>query len=236
MDATAAMHSQSAALDGQPEIANKRSTRDFNRARRHSLLVAVLKKILPIGAVAITVSFAASAILSYSPVSDVSIGGAALKDGKLVMNAPKMAGFNKENRPYDVKASKAIQDLDKPGLVELELIDARLPMDATTFADVDANSGTYDTNNEKLNLRDNVLIKGARGMDIQLMDADIDMKSGSLVSSNPVQVTSPDTDITADSVQVEDNGKRIIFKKRVKMTIKKPVSRGVKPQPNGASN
>ena len=82
MDATTAMHSQPVAVENQPEIANKRSIRDFNRARRHSLLVAVLKKVLPLSAVVIIVSFAASAFLSFSPVSDVSIGATGEKKEK----------------------------------------------------------------------------------------------------------------------------------------------------------
>ena len=113
--------------------------------------------------------------------------------------------------------------MNNPDIVELVKIDAKLPMDATSFANVDANSGTYDTKGETLKLHDDIVIKGARGMDIYLNDADIDMKSGSMISNNPVKVLSKDANISADSVKVEDNGKRIVFQNRVKMTITRPV-------------
>ncbi len=211
--------------------ANMRDSTDFSRARRHSTLVKVLKFILPVSAVALVIFFTASSLLSYVPVSDVSVEKVGLNDGKLVMDKPKLSGFDKKNRPYDVKAATAIQDLKKPGIIELKTIAANLPMDASSFAQVNADNGTYDSTSEKMVLRDNVTIKGARGMNISMQEAHIDMKSGSMVSEKPVTVVSGETDISANSIKVEDNGKRIIFKNNVKMIIKRPISRGVKPPP-----
>ena len=223
-----AMASAQANTVSQPPVspaknANMRNQRDFERARRHSRLVSVSKLLLPLLAGSMVVVFALSVIISYSPVADVKVESAGLRDGKLVMESPTMAGFDKKNRPYDVKAEQAIQDLTNPDIVELIKIDAKLPMDATSFANVDAKSGTYDTKGETLKLHDDIVIKGARGMDIYLKDADIDMKSGSMISNNPVKVLSKDANISADSVKVEDNGKRIVFQNRVKMTITRPV-------------
>lgn len=209
-----------------PERANQRSDKDFARANRHSRLVSILKLALPAAACLMLFIFISSALLSYVPLADVSVDSAGLKDGKLVMERPKMDGFDKNNRPYKVKAEQAIQDLTNPDVVELLAIDARLPMDATSFADVDAKSGTYNSVKETLLLHDKVTIKGARGMDIFLEDADIDIKTGSMKSQKPVKVISHDTNITADSVEVGQNGKRILFKDRVKMTITRPIKRG----------
>jgi len=216
----------SAPTTQSPRFANQRSESDFRKARIHSGRVSKLKKILPVTALFLTVGFAASAMISFVPNVDVSISGSALEGGKLVMKEPKMAGFDKNNRAYDVKASRAIQDLSVPSIVMLETIDALVPMDAKNMADVSADNGEYNSESENLILRNNVLIKGARGMDIKLEEASIDMKSGKMESFKPVVVTSKDSDLTADSVLVEDNGARIVFKNRVRMTIRKPVSRG----------
>ena len=143
-----------------------------------------------------------------------------------------MAGFDKKSRPYDVRALQAIQDLAKPGKVLLNTIDAKLPMNANSFADIDAKSGIYDTESEKLFLNEDVKIKGARGMDISLQDANIDIKTGIMESDNPVNVQSKNTNISADSVRVEDGGERILFNNRVKMTIVRPVERGASEQGN----
>lgn len=209
-----------------------RHAKDFRAASRHSLMVKVAKIALPAAALVVTVGFIAQIAMSYNPVSGVSLSNIGLEDGKLVMAQPKMAGFDKNNRPYGVTASRALQDINNPSIIELESIDAQIPMDTKNSANVGAKSGTYDTTKELLVLRDGVTIKGARGMNIQLQDANIDIKSGSMISDKPVLVTSPNTSISADTVQVKDSGKHIIFKNRVKMTIIQPVSRGIKPSAN----
>ncbi|MEE9314653.1 MAG: LPS export ABC transporter periplasmic protein LptC [Rhizobiaceae bacterium] len=218
------------------EYANKRTDGDFKQARNHTLYVSLLKKLFPLAAIAITIFFVVSTLISLPEASDISVKNVGLKDGKLVMDKPTMTGFDKNNQPYDVKAEKAIQDLTKPGIIELEIIDAKLPMDAKGFALINADNGIYNTNDETMFLRSNVKIKGARGMDINMEEANINIKTGTMETGKPVTVVSGDTNISADSMSVKDNGKRIIFKKRVKMIIKRPISRGVKPPADNKTN
>ncbi len=220
---------ESSSITPPSRFANKRSEQDFQTAHRHSGRVSKLKMLLPLTAIALVVGFGASAMISFVPNVDVEIGSSSLEDGKLVMKQPKMSGFDKNNRAYDVTATRAIQDLKEPAIIVLESIDAFVPMDIKNMADVTADNGVYNSDTEKLVLRNNVFIKGARGMDIKLEEANIDMKTGAMESSKPVTVTSKDTDLTADSVIVEDNGARIVFKNRVRMTIRKPISRGKTP-------
>ncbi|MEM8749155.1 MAG: LPS export ABC transporter periplasmic protein LptC [Pseudomonadota bacterium] len=208
----------------------------FRAAKRHSLIVAVMKRGLPAIALLTVAFFLFSAVSFFFRDVEVSLAGVGIEDGKLVMNAPKMAGFDKENRAYDVSASRAMQDITKPTLVELEQIDASIPMDANGNADIKAAYGLYDTESENLQLRDDIVITGARGMDIRLQRASIDMRTGDLSSDMPVEVTSQDADIRADSVTVENNGERIIFRNAVKMTIRRPIERGKPVAANAPAN
>ena len=222
----AAKHSSSDAI-APARVANLRGADEFKSARHHSLLVRLLRKILPAVAIVSSLTFVALAAVSYVPIGDVSVGGASLRDGRLVMETPKMAGFDAKGQPYDVKAQRALQDLSKPDLIELEKINANIPMDKTSFAKLTADEGTYDSEAEKLQLRKNILIKGARGMDIDLESADIDVRTGSLKSMKPVRVVSDTSQVSAQSVEVQDSGKRIIFRERVRVTITQPVERGI---------
>ncbi|MEL6505168.1 MAG: LPS export ABC transporter periplasmic protein LptC [Pseudomonadota bacterium] len=222
----ATVASASASVPGAAAQANPRSARDFRTARRHSGLVKMMKFILPTCAFLIVGAFGTMSAMNFVPGIKNIEGTIGLENGQLVMDKPKMAGFDKNERAYEVQAQKAIQDLAKPGIVELKSIDATVPMGTSAFADVVAGSGTYDTRNEKLNLRDQVEVQGARGMNIRLEEADIDMKTGTLISSKPVFVDTEDAKVTADSVTVLEEGKRILFKNRVKMTI----TRTPKPQ------
>ena len=206
--------------------ANMRGVEDFDRAERHSKLVAALRKILPLTALAIIGLFVVTALTTELKITEVIVDEVGLREGKLVMESPNMAGFNKNSRPYDVKADQAIQDLAQPGKVLLREIDAKLPFDASSFANIEAQSGVYDTNSEKLVLEKNITIKGARGMDMLLEHADIDIRSGTMATERPVTANSTNTNISADSMRVEDGGDRIVFNRRVKMTINRPTQRG----------
>lgn len=216
----------SGAVGSSTAHANMRHSDDFNRATRHSRLVTILRTALPLSAVATVIVFVSMAFTSQLPIADVKVDEVSLKEGRLVMENPNMAGFDKNSQPYDVKAVQAIQDLSQPGKVLLTKIDAKLPVDASSFAKIVANSGVYNTNDEKLFLNENVAIRGARGMDMMLEDADIDIRSGTMESDNPVTANSNNTNISADSIRVEEGGNRIVFNKRVKMTIIRPTERG----------
>ena len=211
---------QSAAQGADNAMANQRNERDFKKARRHSLLVGTMRKALPVLALLWGGVFIANATFSLAKLPNVAVESAGIEGGKLVMKAPVMSGFDKQDRPFDVKAQRAIQDLTDSSIVDLEKIDALLPINDKTKARVFADFGTYNTEAETMKLRDNIEIEGARGMDISLNSADVNMKTGSMTSDDGVKVVSKQMTITADSVVVEDNGDRIIFKNRVKTIVK----------------
>ncbi|EFL90810.1 LPS export ABC transporter periplasmic protein LptC [Ahrensia sp. R2A130] len=214
--------------------ANRRTPEDFARAQRHSVAVRISRWALPGVATFMVLVFAGQTLWNWTPLGNIQVLSSAISNGKLVMEEPKMKGFDANKRPYDVKAARAVQDLTKPGFVELTAIDAKLPMDANSFAQVDAGSGVYDQKAETMRLFDSVVITGARGMDIRLDDAEIDIKSGSMKSDKPVTVVRGETTIDAASVEVQDNGKRVLFKERVKMIINKPIKRGEPSIPSAA--
>ena len=194
--------------------------RRFAQARRHSALVTVLKWSLPALAVAIVLAFAIRTVTSGVFEEASLTGGIGLADGKLVMDAPVMKGFDKNNRPYDVVARKATQDLSSPKVVALDAIDARVPVGTNGFANVDAEHGIYDTANETLELSRRIEVRGLNGVDMDLTQASIDMKAGTMTSTEPVQVRQGKSSINAGTMLVKENGKRIVFGGgRVRMVI-----------------
>ncbi len=115
-------------------FARRRAAR--TRSRAASAFASVrLKFLLPVAAVAMAGGFVA-----YSYPVAPSGGGerrgraTAFADGKLVMANPKLEGFTKDNRPYSMTAMRAVQDVDQEGVVKLEGIDAKLPVDAENWA------------------------------------------------------------------------------------------------------
>jgi lipopolysaccharide export system protein LptC len=129
----------------------------------------------------------------------------------VVMEMPKLSGFKKDSRPYEVVAKSAIQDVSKPSVINLIDMDAHLVMSDGQAANLKARKGVYDTQNETLEVKDDVKIKTTNGYDISLENAYMKFKSGDITSDRPVNAKMSGGEINADSVEMIDNGKRVTF-------------------------
>jgi lipopolysaccharide export system protein LptC len=186
----------------------------FAHATRHSAHVRFLRKAIPIG-VLIAVS-GLLAVWLFDPFrqvfpSNFSVQGVDLSSSKVVMEMPKLAGFKKDSRPYEVVAKSAIQDVTKPSVINLVDMDAHLVLGDGQGANLKARTGVYDTQNETLDVKDEVKIKTTSGYDISLENASMKFKSGDISSNRPVNAKMNGGEINADSVEMIDNGKRVTF-------------------------
>lgn len=200
-------------------VSARRETGEFEKASRHSGRVRRLKIILPAIAVVVVVGFIGAVALRNIGLPSINIGSLNLDDGKLVMEHPRLSGMDGDQRPYSLTAEKAIQDLSKPKSIELDVITAKLPMENDVYANITADNGVYNSENKTLVMNGKVTLKTDTGMEINLVDVDVDIGTGSLQTSNPVSLKTENATITADSLRVENNGERIIFEKRVRMTL-----------------
>ncbi|BDA87048.1 membrane protein [Aureimonas sp. SA4125] len=197
---------------------NRRSEKEFARARRHSRLVSLLKIGLPALAAVIVVGGIAVTWLARALPDDVSVSSAGLEDGRIVMEDPRMSGYDKNQRPYSMVAERAIQALDGSG-IDLEKVKANITISDNATADVTATRGHYDPKSQQLRLYEDVQVKTSSGMSISLSDAQIDMASGSMVGAGPVSITTPNQTIESGNLDVKEGGKMLSFGGRVKMTL-----------------
>lgn len=198
---------------------NFRSDREFQRARQHSAMVRFLRRALPIAAIILSLGFLSQAMLAFGPTERQTLTAGDFDGTRLVMNSPKLSGFNQHDLPYDVTAARAIQDANKPNIVDLEEIFAEIPMRDNSRAKIWADLGTFRSKRERLVLKQKIEVRGSNGMELDLEEAEINMRKGTLVSNKPVTVRSERATITARSILVKDDGDTIIFKDRVQMTI-----------------
>jgi lipopolysaccharide export system protein LptC len=209
--------------DHSSNLAFVTSSRDadaFARAHRHSRLVALLKFGLPAAAVlAVVVIIGLFAISSISFPS-IGIGFTRIEDGKLVMDNPHLNGLDSNQRPYKLSAKRAIQDSDHPTRITLEQIEAQLPLGGDKSAVVTAGTGLYDADSKTLRLGDSVTVDTEDGMSVRLEEADVDIGAGVLRTQKPAVVDTGRVVVSSDTLAVEDKGKRIVFEKRVRMTIR----------------
>jgi lipopolysaccharide export system protein LptC len=202
----------------KPETSAARAAA-FRRAQKHSRKVQFLKFVLPAAAILIAGSFAAYSYVSVPGSVSFDISESAYTDGKLVMANPKLDGYTKESRPYSMSATRALQHIDNSGIVDLEGIDARLPVSATEFAMIGAARGIYDREKNTLDIPSAITVKTTDGMTAILQSAYLEIGQGNLRTKDPVDIKLDGAQIVADAMSVLENGKVLIFEKRVRMNL-----------------
>ena len=205
--------------DRLPKSANRRNADVFAVAGRHSRRVKFLKFAIPVLALLAGGVFAMATVFRPEIPVAVSTDAVSLSDGRIVMASPKLDGMTKDNRPYKMQAERAFQDIKKDGLIELEKIKASLPFGPSNTATLTADTGVYDNANRKLILTDSIVLETSDGMIVRLKTANIYIANNHLSTIDPVDITTPNTRITADSMEVSEGGKRLVFDKRVRLTI-----------------
>nr|WP_246408379.1 LPS export ABC transporter periplasmic protein LptC [Microvirga lupini] len=136
------------------------------------------------------------------------------------MSSPKLNGFKNDNRPYEVTASEATQDVRKPDLVQLKNLKARVVTDDRgSVALLQAASGTLDTKREQMRLRDDIVVTTDAGHEVKLRSAFVQFKSGNVTSNEPVSVSFGNGSIEAEKLKVTDNGKVMSFEGRVRTVL-----------------
>ena len=200
-------------------IDQDRDIGDFKRAAKYSIRVEYLKFILPITGLIIIVLILAALLFQPKLPVNITIGDSGIEDGKLVMNNPKLDGFDPQNRAYSVEAEKAIQSIENPTFVELIRIKAKLPMADGLFADIEAGNGSFDVTAKKLELGGTVNVVTTDGMKIVLQDAYFDLKAGTMSTHRSLNFTSESANISSQSLEIYENGDRIVFSNDVKLIL-----------------
>ena len=200
-----------------------RGDQAFDAARRHSRLVHRLRYILPALAVAAVGVFWAT--IRFIPGDFATIASLPSIDAArnaVVMDKPHISGFEGTRRAYELKADSAIQSLDDPKVMTFKTIDASVGLDTAGTAKIDAATGVYDSRDNTLVLKDGIAIKTTSGYWASFKEAVIDLATGSLTSSQPVEIRTSKGTIRANSVEVSDRGKRIAFRNGVSVTYLPP--------------
>lgn len=205
---------------GHGMAAGTRDVAAFRAARRHSRLVRLLRKAIPIGAALAFAMLVLAPILNpFNAIGGLSMGPISLSGSKVTMEKPRLTGFRKDNRPYEVTAVSAAQDIRKPNVVELNLMNARVETESGGWVKLESKTGVFDSQKEQMQLTDQIKVATDAGYEAFLKTADIDFKAGTIRSKDPVAVNMGGIRITADTLEVSDNGKIIAFQGRVTTLI-----------------
>lgn len=199
--------------------ASEKAVSVFQAAQRHSARVKVLKVGLPLAAIFVGAVFSWFTFLA-TPASTVRVNlGDGVENGKLVMENPNLNGFTKENRPYNLTAAKAMQDIKNEGLITLEGIRAQLPVGADNQATINASNGVYDNVNGRMTLLGDFVVTTTDGLIAKMSSADVNIATGQIMTDKPVDIQSGTTHIKANKMQVQSSGDVVLFEDEVHLTI-----------------
>ena len=194
----------------------------FRGATRHSRHVRILRIAIPIGIalcllVIVIATFFNPLRFLYKLPKDM--GTLVISGTKITMQQPRLSGFTRDARGYDVSASAAAQDLTKPNMVELKDIRARLDMQDKSEMQLSAATGFYDTKAEILTLGQNIILSSSTGYEGRLSEAIVDIRKGYIVSEKPVEVKLLKGMLNANRLEVIDSGDLLRFGGGVAMTL-----------------
>jgi lipopolysaccharide export system protein LptC len=196
----------------------------FAIASRHSRVVRVLRVAVPA-----TVILSMTAIVFVSvynpfrmllPKLPVDMGNLVVSGTKITMETPHMSGYTPDQRPYEVWAKTATQDLTDPDHLELKTLNAKVLMeDRTTTIIMDARTGFFDSKAQLLDLRKDIFLQSSTGYEARLSQAMVDIGKSTVTSDEHVDVKLLNGTLGADKLRILGGGELVRFEGHVVLNL-----------------
>lgn len=152
----------------------------------------------------------------------IDSGKLVISGTKITMEAPRLTGYTRDNRWYELTAGAAAQDITKPDLVELREVRAKVDTEDKNTMFLSAKDGLYDRKAGVLTLNNNISLKSTSGYEIRLNEAIVDTASGEVVSNKPVEVVLQEQGtLRAERLEVLKSGEVVRFTGNVVMNLTK---------------
>ncbi len=222
---------------GQPTAGRPKAA--ITGARRHSRRVRLMRRAVP---VVLVLTLTGLVLANYlNPARWLKIptefGNLVISGSKITMEAPRLAGFTRDQREYEVTAASASQDTKNPTIVEMKSISGRIDMEDKSKVTLSAVEGVYDTKADLLKLTQEILIVSTAGYQGRLTEAHVEVKKGRIVSEKPVQMKMPQGTLDANRMEVTETGSVIRFDGGVVLMLTpEALNRGMQSQAANQAN
>ena len=195
----------------------------FAIAARHSRMVRILRIAVPAvvglamaAVVAISIFNPFRALMKQLPVD---MDNLVVSGSKITMESPHMSGFTPDQRPYEVWAKTATQDLTDPDHVELKTLRAKVLQEDRSTVILEARTGLFDTKAQLLDLRKDIFLQSSTGYEARLSQALVDIGKGNVSSEEHVDVTLLNGTLSADKLRITEKGEIVRFEGHVVMNL-----------------
>jgi lipopolysaccharide export system protein LptC len=196
----------------------------FAVAARHSRMVRVLRVAVPAAVVLSMVAILMASIFNpfrmLLPKLPIEMGNLVVSGTKITMESPHMSGYTPDQRPYEVWAKTATQDITDPDRVDLKTLRAKVLMeDQTTTVILDALNGLMDNKQQTLDLHKDIYLQSSTGYEAWLSQAFVDMAKGTVNSDEHVDVKMLNGTVSSDRLRITGGGEVVRFEGNVVMNL-----------------
>ena len=195
----------------------------FAIAARHSRMVRMLRVAVP---AAVTLAMAAIVVISVfnpfrmlMPKLPLDIGYLVVSGTKITMESPHVSGYTADQRPYEMWAKTATQDLTDPDHVELKTLRAKVLMEDQSTVTLDARTGMFDNKLQTLDLHKDIFMQTTTGYEARLSQAFVDMGKGTVTSDEHVDVKLTNGTLSSDRLRITGGGEVVLFEGNVVMHL-----------------
>ena len=179
------------------------------KARVHSLLVRVLRIVLPLTMIATVVSLVTLVTLHAARRDD-----AMQKDATtpIEMINPHFFGRDSQNRPYTLSARQAARDPRSFQRVLLSYPAVTLDANCANPSTVTADTGVYHEDSRLLYLQGHILANNASSSHFATDRAVVDTRTGAVSSPSALSSQTSAGAVQSKGFDVFDKGDRVVFK------------------------
>lgn len=210
----------------------------FAIAARHSRLVRVLRVAVPAAVILAMAAIIAISIFNpfrmLMPKLPLDVGNLVVSGTKITMESPHLSGYSPDQRPYELWAKTATQDLVDPNHVDLNTLRAKVLMEDRSTVTLDARDGRFDTKEQLLNLTKDIFLQTSTGYEARLTQAFVDIGKGTVTSEEHVDVKLLQGTLSADKLRITGGGEIIRFEGNVVLYLDKLPSEDTASEPASA--
>ena len=197
----------------------------FAAAARHSRMVRILRVAVPAAVVLAMAAIVGVSIFNpfrmLIPKLPIDMGNLVVSGTKITMESPHLSGYSTDQRPYELWAKAAIQDLTDPDHVELQTLRTKVLMEDRSTVTMDARTGYFDSKQQLLDLRKDIFLQSSTGYEAKLSQAFVDINKGTVTSDEHVDVKLLNGTLTADKLRIFNSGEVVRFEGNVVMNLDK---------------
>lgn len=191
-------------------------------ALRYSRFVAVMRRLLPIGAVVLVGSVIAYSVMPRHQdkfVAMQQIGNNVARD--LTMSKMSFTGTDEKGNPYKVTAAEVIQDPKSKDMhrAELRQVDADMQFEGQSWISASAKRGLIDTDAGTLRLEGGISVFTDNGYELQTQSADAYIKTNIIEGTEKVSGHGPLGQFRADRFHFDRIKKQLKLSGHVHMTM-----------------